>query len=212
MDSALCIGVDFDNTIVCYDELFHRAAREAGLIPANLVSGKSAVRDHLRAANNEDAWTRLQGEVYGRRMLEAPPFPGVLAFFRRMVTAGAAVCIISHRSRYPYLGPRHDLHQAARDWLEHHGFFDTARIGLGRDRVFLEVHKHEKLRRIAAQGCTRFIDDLPELLGDPTFPHGVERILFDPRDDYRHTPLSRLRAWNQIETIVVSRHDELLRP
>jgi len=28
------IGVDFDNTIVCYDALFHRVARERGLAPA----------------------------------------------------------------------------------------------------------------------------------------------------------------------------------
>lgn len=207
----MIIGVDFDNTIVCYDDVFHRAAREQGLVPATLPPGKSAVRDYLRAAGNEDAWTRLQGEVYGRRMLDAQPFPGVLAFFRRMVQAGAAVSIISHRSRYPYLGPRHDLHQAAREWLEHHGFFDSARIGLSRDRVFFEIHKHEKLARIAAQRCTHFIDDLPELLAECAFPAGVERILFDPRDDYRHAPFRRLRSWSQIDHVVVSRHDELLR-
>ena len=29
----MLIGVDFDNTIVCYDGLFHRVAVEQGLIP-----------------------------------------------------------------------------------------------------------------------------------------------------------------------------------
>jgi hypothetical protein len=209
--AALSIGVDFDNTIVCYDDLFHRAAREQALVPADLPPGKSAVRDYLRKAGREDAWTLLQGEVYGRRMLDAPPFAGVLAFFRRMVQGGVAVSIISHRSRHPYLGPRYDLHAAARDWLEHHGFVDAARIGLGRDRFFFEVHKHEKLARIASERCTHFIDDLPELLSEPAFPRGVERILFDPSDDYRHAPFQRLRSWGQIDQIVVGCHDKLLR-
>ena len=31
------IGVDFDNTLVCYDGVFHRAALERGLIPSDLA-------------------------------------------------------------------------------------------------------------------------------------------------------------------------------
>jgi hypothetical protein len=46
--------------------------------------------------------------------------------------------------------------------------------------VFFEETKEGKLARIAAVGCTTFVDDLPELLGDPRFPAGVRRILFDP--------------------------------
>ena len=79
----LRIGIDFDNTIACYDQLFHRMALEKGLIPADLPEGKSQVRDYLRHGGKEDAWTELQGHVYGARMGEAPPFPGVIEFFVR---------------------------------------------------------------------------------------------------------------------------------
>ena len=58
------IGVDFDNTIVCYDGVFHRAAVERGLIPPELPVSKGQVRDHLRRLGQEHAWTELQGEVY----------------------------------------------------------------------------------------------------------------------------------------------------
>ena len=46
----MIIGLDFDNTIVSYDELFHRVALEGGLVPGDLPVRKEAVRDYLREA------------------------------------------------------------------------------------------------------------------------------------------------------------------
>ena len=59
-----------------------RAAAEQGLIPPDLPPTKSSVRDYLRQFDQEDASTALQGQVYGARILEAEPCPGVLEFFR----------------------------------------------------------------------------------------------------------------------------------
>ncbi len=202
--SLLRIGVDFDNTIVCYDEVFHRVAFEQGLIPASVPVSKGSVRAYLRSLDQEDAWTAMQGYVYGVRMIEAPAFPGVLGFFRRLVQGGASVFIVSHKTRYPYLGPKYDLHRAALEWLEKNGFFAADRIGLPPDRVFLELTKQQKLERIGALACTHFIDDLPEFLAEPTFPHGVQRLLFDPQEEYPDlTEFPRARSWSQL-------HKELL--
>jgi len=176
----MIIGVDFDNTIVCYDALFHRVALERGLIPASLPVNKTAVRDHLRATGRENIWTEIQGEVYGARMAEAAPYPGVREFFRSCREQQVPVRIISHKTRHPYLGERHDLHAAARNWLQLQGFFNPTQIGLHHDEVFFELTKEEKLARISTCGCTHFIDDLPELLTAPQFPDCVERYLFDP--------------------------------
>ena len=107
------IGVDFDNTIVCYDALFHKVARERNLIPAGVPVNKSDVRNHLRRAGNEAAWTEVQGYVYGARMSEAAPYPGVREFFRACRHAGVRVSIISHKTKHPYLGEKYDLHEAA---------------------------------------------------------------------------------------------------
>ena len=70
------IGIDFDNTIVCYDEAFHASAVEKKLIPPSTPRSKSAVRDYLRRIGNEAAWTELQGYMYGSRMELASPYPG----------------------------------------------------------------------------------------------------------------------------------------
>jgi hypothetical protein len=133
-------------------------------------------------------------------MLDAEPFPGVLDFFRRSMARGLDIAIISHKTRHPYRGPRHDLHQSAHDWLEHQGFYDDDRIGLGRERVFFELTKREKLDRIAHLGCTHFVDDLPEILGDDAFPGRVERLLFDPAGHHgESTGFSRFAGWPDLE-------------
>jgi hypothetical protein len=193
------IGIDFDNTIVCYDTLFRRVALEQDLIPADLPENKGEVRDYLRAAGKEDVWTAMQGDVYGKRMLEAPAFPGVLDCLARFVKADIPVFIVSHKTRFPYLGPKYDLHEAALAWLTRHGIFDPGRIGLPCEHVFLELTKQAKMGRIATLKCTHFIDDLPELLGDLEFPAGVIRLLFDPNDHHPHNPCyARLASWGKV--------------
>jgi hypothetical protein len=197
------VGVDLDNTVVCLDRVFLRIARQRGLVPPGIAASKGAVRDHLRQCGQEAIWTELQGEVYGSRMGEAEPFPGVRSCLRRLLAAGRRVAIISHRTRHPYAGPRHDLHRAARSWLEEHGFFAPDGVGLDPDRVFLELTREAKLERIGAVACEHFIDDLPEFLGAEGFPAGVTRILFDPAarhaDDGRFL---RATSWQQIETLL----------
>ncbi len=200
------LGLDFDNTIVSYDGVFHAVAVRQGLIAAGVGTGKDAVRDHLRALGREDDWTGLQGAVYGAGMELARPWPGVVAFCRRAVILGIPLFIVSHKTRHPFRGPRHDLHAAARGWLQAHGFFDPAVVGLASDAVFLEPTKEDKLTRIGALGCSHFIDDLPELLAEPAFPQGVARILFDPADAHpdiagRH----RYRHWAAIAADLLDR-------
>lgn len=200
----MLIGVDFDNTVVCYDQLFHRVAVEQRLIPAQLTATKGQVRDYLRRYGKEDVWTELQGYVYGARMIEAPAFPGALDFFARCVQMGVPVRIISHRTRHPFLGPRYDLHQAAREWLAAQGFFDPSRIGLSPDHVYFDLTKEEKLARIAQVGCSHFVDDLPEFLGDPMFPAGVKRILFSPRESScADSRFQRIASWGEAESVLL---------
>ena len=71
----MLVGLDFDNTIVCYDRLFHRLARERGLIPDTVPQTKCAVRDYLRSIDRENDWTEMQGVGYGPRIADAEPFP-----------------------------------------------------------------------------------------------------------------------------------------
>ena len=191
------IGVDLDNTIVCYDGLFHRVALRLGWLTDDCATDKQAVRDHLRAAGRPDDWTRLQGVVYGNAMTEALPFTGVMKFFATALQCDQSVYIVSHRTRHPYLGPETDLHQAALDWLQTAGVTDESRLGLPCSHVFLEESLADKLQRIRELRCDVFIDDLPELLLHEDFPAEVRRVCFDPCHRCDDDRLERIGQWSE---------------
>ena len=198
--SMMRIGVDFDNTIVRYDDVFRHLALEQNLIPPTVPARKQAVRDYLRANGQEEDWIRLQGEVYGPGMTHARPFDGVFETFAMLQAAGAEIFVISHRTRHPFRGPQYDLHAAAGAWLRGAAETPSQPCALARDRIFFETTKEAKLDRIRFCGCTHFIDDLPEFLTLPGFPPGVERILFDPGGHCRiEAPAAlSLTCWREI--------------
>lgn len=174
------IGLDFDNTIIRYDEVFTAAATARGLLPAGFRGAKQAVRDAIRQRpDGEQHWQRLQGYVYGAGIAGACLFPGVADFLRHAHAAEVPVMIVSHKTEHGHFDEaRVNLRSAALDWMRAQGFFDPDGFGLDAEDVHFAGTRREKLARIAALGCDVFIDDLPEVLGDPEFPPDVTRILF----------------------------------
>ena len=71
------IGIDFDNTIVVYNNLFYKIALDKKLIPAKFPKNKIKIRDFLRNQNKDHEFTKLQSEVYGKRILDAEPAPNI---------------------------------------------------------------------------------------------------------------------------------------
>ena len=193
------LGIDLDNTIVRYDAVFVSAAVALGLIARDGPKTKSAIRDEVQTRLGNDAWTVLQGEVYGPHMSEAQPYPGVEEFLRWARAAEISVCILSHKTRYAARGERHDLRAAALRWLEARGFFG-AEIGMNRADVEFLDSRADKVAAIARRGCEIFIDDLPEVFAEPGFPKATRTILFDPDAACAHeTGHQRVAAWSEIE-------------
>jgi hypothetical protein len=172
------IGLDFDNTLIDYDRVFVEEARERGLVAPDFAGSKRGVRDAIRSLpDGELTWQRLQGHVYGAGIDRAVPVPGSQDFLHRCARERVGVFIVSHKTQYGHFDPaRVDLREAARRWMTAQGFFRHG--GLPADRVYFEDDRAHKLARIAALGCSHFVDDLEEVFADPNFPAGVQRILF----------------------------------
>lgn len=197
------IGIDFDNTIANYDGVFHAAALELGLIDASLPTHKNAVRDFLNSAGRRDDFTALQGYVYGTRMELARPYPGFWPFVERAKQAGHALFVISHKTRYPLIGPRHDLHTAARGFLNAHKLAGPDAIPEA--NIFFEESKEEKIRRANRLAVDVFVDDLPEIFAMPTFPTGCRRILFAPSPTGMDAAFEFCRSWDAIAALLLGR-------
>src|ERR1700687_4381644 len=106
MRSSLRIGIDFDNTIISYDDVFRSVAKRCGLIDPEFSGSKQAERDAIRVLpDGELAWQRLQGHVYGRGIDKAVMFEGVDGFLRRCRAAGHGVFVVSHKTQYGHYDP-----------------------------------------------------------------------------------------------------------
>lgn len=168
------LGLDFDNTIACYDQAFHQVAAHHNLVPALPVLSKRQVKAAICRDLGEPKWTWLQGLVYGPEIFLAEPFPGVLDFMRQAVDFGWELCVVSHKTRHPVIGEEWNLHQFASDWLKCKGFFQDCLVP---SQVYFETTREAKIARIEALGCQIFVDDLPEVFLEPDFPCRVDRWL-----------------------------------
>jgi hypothetical protein len=176
------IGIDFDNTIVSYDALMYEAALNRGLIKDGADRTKRAVRDRIRQLpDGEIEWQKLQALAYGPLMHGAQLIEGVEEFISECRDRDIAVFIVSHKTEYAsYDDTRTNLRTAALEWMTNHRFFDAEGFDLGRADVYFESTRADKIARIERMGCSHFIDDLEDVLLEPSFPARVEKILYAP--------------------------------
>lgn len=194
----MIVGVDFDNTLVCYDGLFREAAAARGWLPSHAPHDKNGVRDWLIREGREDRFTLLQGEVYGPGLVRARAYPGARDCLVRLKAAGARVVVVSHKTRYPVAGPSYDLRRAAREWLVAQEILSTGLL-MAED-VFFEDTMSEKAERIKSLGCTHFIDDMERFLVMPGFPDAVTRLWFTPAGDKGRKDLRGYPSWSALAT------------
>ena len=199
----MLIGLDFDNTIVSYDDVFWRSAFKYGLLSSQEPRSKSWVKSTLIAAGREPDWTWLQGQVYGPDILSALPTPGLLDCLALLRAEGHHFCIVSHKTQFPIRGDPHNLHDAARAWinayLQPHGFaFEEGQ------NLHFELTKEQKLMRIATLKPHVFVDDLEEVLKHPAFPAEVRACWYRPRPaneilQQARSSLTTIGHWDELK-------------
>lgn len=207
----MILGIDFDNTLACYDGIFHAEAVRRGLLDATTLTDKKSVRQALIEKGLKDEFVKLQGYAYGPGIMQAPVYQGVFASLQSLQQHDVQFRIISHKTPFPYLGEAYDLRAFARTWLEANGFYENNLID--RDDVFFESDVPSKVRRILKQNCTHFIDDLPEILLHPLFPSQIQTLFFDPQNTAQGSqqtkalPLATFLTWESMGKSLI--HDAL---
>ena len=195
------IGLDFDNTLVIYDTLFYKLAIERDLIPKSLSKNKIIIRNYLRSINKDKEFTKLQSEVYGRRIIEAPIAPNAYDSLKRLKEKYKLI-IISHKTKYPYAGPNYDLHKSCIGWLEKNNFFASDGLNLKINDIFFEPTKEDKIERIKNTGCNYYVDDLPEILQN--IGDDVKKILYtnNKKGANNNDSFSILKDWKEIDLLI----------
>lgn len=204
------VGIDFDNTIVSYDEVMLRTAVEWGLVDSERAKGKKQVRDHLRnLPDGESHWRRLQTFAYGEGMAQAVPHRGVMDFLAYCRSRGIPLWIVSHKTEFNNFGPPSvNLREVAREWLSRQGFFNEGVTGLTSERVYFESTREEKVARITMLSPSYFIDDLEETFQEPGYPVSVGKIHYLP--NHSHSTIGdafHAETWTQILDFIRSKQE-----
>ena len=160
---------------------------EEKLIPASTPAAKEAVRNEIRKKKGNEQWTRLQGIVYSRGMAEAVLTEGFEECVRFLRERGTQLFVISHKTAVAASDKRAELRAPAMKWLETQEFFDKKGLGFKKEDIFFEETRLEKVKRITSCGCTHFIDDLPEIFNETSFPRNVIPLLYGEK------------SWNQLQ-------------
>lgn len=166
------IGIDFDNTIVNYDGIFHHAGTQLGWIPEGVGKSKQAVKTWFIEQHQEPKWTELQGIVYGKAIHNASPYEHVAQVLDTWCLKGYELVLVSHKTQFPIIGEKLDFHAAAKNWL------NTQQLSGYFSEMYFCPEKAQKIAKISQLKPDYFIDDLPSILTDPNFPKRTRRVLF----------------------------------
>lgn len=197
-DAPMRIGLDFDNTLIDYDEAFVAEAERQGAISPGTATGKRSVKDLvLRQGGGEPVWMRIQGQVYGKGIGDGRMIDGVGRVLETARSRGDTVFVVSHKTQFGHFDESGtDLRQAALGWMREHGFFD--RFGVREDAVFFEDPLEAKISRIASLHLNTYIDDLAKVLGHPNWPERTSRIHYSPDPGETPDGACPCRDWTAI--------------
>jgi len=214
LDTDFVIGLDFDNTLVSYDDAMHQTALEFNFIEENAtVQNKQGIRDYIRKLpEGEIKWQKLQAEVYGKRMSQARLMKGAEKFLKICKEHDIKTFIVSHKSKYAAQDKeRINLQETALNWMRQNRFFDRTGFGLSEDHVYFEESRREKAFRIKKLGCTHFIDDLQEIFREEPFPQETVPILFSPSNSQHVIEGGKVfRSWKDICNYFFTKPESLL--
>ena len=173
------IGLDFDNTLACYNKVFLDEAKKLKYLPIDWTGDKQSIKSEiLKFADGDTKWQRLQGIVYGPAMSSAVLFPGVASFLLRAKERGNQIIIVSHKTKYGHQDEtRTPLREKALQWMENKDFFDTNGFGILRTNVYFCDSREEKVMRIKDLKIDLFVDDLECVFEEREFP-SARKILF----------------------------------
>lgn len=201
------IGIDLDNTILKYDEVFYSLALERSWVDRDCLCDKDAVKKNLAKKfedtnQGENRWRQIQAWAYGNHIREALLFDGFFRFAQQARKFNCELFIVSHKTEFSNFDPSAPLRSNAIDTLNERGFFKSiSESGLGFEEkdVFFASSLDEKIQKIRELNLTHFIDDLPKVIFHPEFPGKTKRILFASGLNKEMEGVLTFRTWKDIQ-------------
>lgn len=193
------IGIDLDNTIIDYDQLFYKEAFKKRLIPKKMDRNRIKIRNYIKK-KSVTKWKQLQSNIYSTYLDKAILRKGFIKFIIHLTKRGFNFCIISHKTKYPYIGKKINLHNLSKKWIENNINKKLKKYDCEIKKIFFETTEKKKIKKIINEKCDYFIDDLPSIL--ISLPKNFKKILIDPQKNYnKKSNFLVLNEWKNISKI-----------
>lgn len=170
----MLIGIDLDNTIINYNNIYKSLLDKK--YSNSKINYKNILKKKLQSISLNE-WTNIQGKIYGKYISKAKINNGFINFlnFVKKNKKDIEIVIISHKTKYPIIGKKYDLHKSAINFLNKKIKFFSFKIN---KNIYFENTINGKINRIRKLDCDIFIDDLEKILTHKNFPEYTEKVLY----------------------------------
>ena len=176
----MIFGIDFDNTIVNYNLAFKKAIKQEKInfsksLEKEKFNSKIKIRNYFLQNNDIDLWKKIQSNVYSKYIFEGYLNIEILKLLKHLDKKKIKFYIVSHKTIYPYIGKKINLHRLSKKWLKLN-LFNEKNNFKKKYKFFFETTKKKKINKIKLLKITHFIDDLDDILNH--LPPNIKKIKF----------------------------------
>ena len=192
------IGIDLDNTIINYDNIFEKAAKNKNLVDENWCGRKENIKKEiLKQKNGTLIWQFIQGEVYGDLIKNANLNTGVYQFILRALVNDCKIYIISHKTKYAQHSKKILLRDKSTKYLINKNIIGKINI----KNIFYENSRRDKINRINKKNLSWYIDDLSVILKDKRLENKSKKILYQKKSLRKYVDFCT-NDWYEISNII----------
>ena len=192
----LKIGIDFDNTLINHEKSFYKIIKKKLNLSKINFKNKEDLKNVVIKNFNNKIWTKIQGEVYSSLEFSNPsPFSyKVLSKLREKHN----LFLISHKTKYPVIGKKTNLHKISKQWLKKNKFAYVKNPLFKKENIFFEPTVSKKISRIKNTKCDIFLDDLYIIL--KLLPKNIKKIHFTDKKNSKK--FKSISSWKNLYEVI----------
>ena len=144
------IGIDFDNTIAIYDNIFLNFLKKFNIESELFSNPKDQLKKHLfKDPNGIKKWNKIQGQVYGKDVRKAKIALGFFNFIKLANHFKYEIFIISHKTKFGHFDKsKVNLRDMAILWMDRNSFFDLDALSIKKNNIFFCSSRKEKILKM----------------------------------------------------------------
>lgn len=138
--------------------------------------------------------------LYSHYLQFAKPFDGAIATILDLQEKGFTVNIVSHKTKFPYVGEKINLIEMSRKWIQHNLVSEANQPLIEEKQILFTETIDDKISAIIEIKAVVFIDDLKKVLNE--LPVHIEKIWFNPNSDTQES--DSCKNWIEIRNKIWS--------